>query len=71
MANDDSVPVDDQSRSLRQTIDCAPAQIHTGRPAGHLRFLQSNMSQVRRAAARGFAGLEVDSVHPSRDERGL
>jgi len=26
---------------------------------------------VRRAAARGFAGLEVDSVHPSRDERGL
>jgi hypothetical protein len=54
MANGGSVPVYDRSVGLRQTIDCAPAQIHTGRPA-----------------ARGFAGLEVESVHPSCGERGL
>src|SRR5437870_13110841 len=33
--------------------------------AGRLpRFLQSNMAHVCRAADRGFAGMEVDSVHP-------
>ena len=71
MAYADSVPVDVQRLSLRQTIDYAPARIHVGRPAEHHRFLQSNMAQVRRAAASGFAGLEVDNAHPSRGERGL
>jgi hypothetical protein len=64
MANDDPIPVDDQGRSLRQIIDWAPALIHTGWPDGH--FDSSNLAQVRRVVAKGFAGLGVDRVRPSR-----
>jgi PAS domain S-box-containing protein len=38
MGADENSSVDDQSRSLRQIIDLAPALIHTARPDGYLDF---------------------------------
>jgi hypothetical protein len=38
MAKSDPIPVDDQGLSLRQIIDCVPAQIHSGRQGSHLYF---------------------------------
>ena len=61
---DGPIPVDDQGRSLRQIIDWAPALTHRGWPDGH--FDSSNVPQVRRVAAKGFAGLGVDRDGPSR-----
>jgi len=67
MAKNDPIPVEDQSLNLRQIIGSSPALIHTGWPDGHPRFLRSNVARVRRTAARGFAGLGVDRVRPSRE----
>ena len=64
--NGDSAARRDQTSDLQLLVDSAPSLIHTGRPDGYLDFFNQTWLELRRAAAGGFAGLEVDSVHPSR-----
>ena len=63
--NGDGAVGRDQTSDLQLLVDSARSLIDMGRPDGYL-VLQSNMAQVRRAAAKGFAGLEAESVHSSR-----
>ena len=64
--NGDGAVRRDQTSDLQLLVDSAPSLIHTSRPDGYLDFFNQTWLSVRRAVARGFAGLEVDSVHPSR-----
>ena len=42
IANNEPIPVDDQSLFFRQIIDSSPALLHTARPDGYLDFFNQN-----------------------------
>jgi hypothetical protein len=60
----------DQTSDFQLLINLTPILVDRARPDGYLRFFQSNMARLRRAVARGFGGLEVDGIYPSRGCRG-
>ena len=65
-ANGDNASRRGQTLDVLRLVDTAPSLIHTGRPDGYLDFFNQTWLSVRREAAGGFAGLELDSGHPSR-----
>ena len=64
--NGDGAARRDQTSDLQLLVDSAPSLIHTGRPDGYLDFFNQTWLTYVGRSLRGFAGLEVDSVHPSR-----
>jgi PAS domain-containing protein len=65
MAKDDPIPIDDQTLSLRQIIDSAPALIHTGWTDGHRDFLDQTWLRYGRRSPEDLQGWEWTAlVHP-------
>jgi PAS domain S-box-containing protein len=54
MANDDPIPVDDQSLFFRQIVDSSPALLHTARADGHLDFFNQTWLD--------FAGVPLEKL---------
>jgi PAS domain S-box-containing protein len=69
MAKDDPIPIDDQTLSLRQIIDSAPALLHTGWPEGHRDFLNQTWLRYGRRSPEDLQGWEWTAfVHPENVE---
>jgi PAS domain S-box-containing protein len=65
MVKDDPIPIDDQTLSLRQIIDSAPALIHTGWPDGHRDFLNQTWLRYEGRSPEELQGWEWTAfVHP-------
>jgi PAS domain S-box-containing protein len=69
MGADESSSVDDQSLSLRQIIDLAPALIHTARPDGYLDFFNRRWLDFCGLPLEKLMGWEWTScIHPDEVE---
>ena len=65
MAENDHIPVEDQSLSLRQIIDSAPALIHTARADGYLDFFNQGWLNFVGQPLEMLLGWEWTSfIHP-------
>jgi hypothetical protein len=65
MAEDDPIPVDDQSLFFRQIVDSSPALLHTARPDGYLDFFNQRWLDFVGVPLEGLLGWGWTScIHP-------